>query len=151
MYTIDSTGLFGRELRTNAKVRKFSGFFEFSISTSAYLGIGVYGDLADSAKVHQLERTFRGTASLILTRFSTFSGCTRRKVWPTGLLECETARHQARSREKKIGHYGVKISKSFFWLVPGSIVFSSFCRSRKVVWDQSELKNRMTNGLASFP
>ena len=75
-----STGLFDRELRTNAKVRKFSGFFEFSISTSAYLGIGVYGDLADSAKVHQLERTFRGTVSLIPIRFSTFSGCTRRKV-----------------------------------------------------------------------
>ena len=54
-------------------------------------------------------------------------------------------------RERKIGHYGVKISKSFFWPRPGSIVFSSFCRSRKVVWNQSELKNRMTNGLASFP
>ena len=64
----------------NSKVGKFSGFFEISISTSVYLGIGVYGDLADSAKVHQLERTFRRTASPIPIRFSTFSGCTRRKV-----------------------------------------------------------------------
>ena len=47
---------------TDAQVRKFSSFFEFSISTSAYLRIGVYGDLADSVKVHQLERTFHGTA-----------------------------------------------------------------------------------------
>ena len=30
------TGLFPQELRTDARVRKFSGFFEFSISTSAY-------------------------------------------------------------------------------------------------------------------
>ena len=135
----------------NSKVRKFSGFLKISISTSAYLGIGVYGDLADSAKVHQLERTFRGTASPIPTWISTFSGWTRRKVWPTGLLDSETARHEARSREKKIGHYGVKISKSFFLLVSGSIVFSSFCRSRKVVWDQSELKNHVGIGLAILP
>ena len=132
-----STGLpvIDRELRTNAWVRKFSVFFGFSISTSAYLGIGVYGDLADSAKVHQVERTFRGTASLIVTQFSTFSGSTRRKVWPTGLLDSDPARPQARSREKQFGHYGVKISKSFFGLGPTRIVFSSFCRSRKVVWD----------------
>ena len=69
-----STGLFDRELRTDARVRKFSGFFEFSIGTSAYLGIGVYGDLADSAKVHQLERTFRGTKPPFPTQILTFSG-----------------------------------------------------------------------------
>ena len=135
----------------NSKVRKFSGFFEILISTSGYLGIGVYGDLADSAKVHQLERTFRGTASPIPTCISTFSGWARRKVWPTGLLDSETARPQARSRENKFGHYGVKISKSFFRLGPTSIVFSSFCRSRKVVWNQSELKNRVTFRLAILP
>ena len=50
--------------------------------------------------------------------------------------------------KKKIGHYGVKISKSFYSLRSPSIVFSSFCRSRKVVWDQSELKNRVGIGLA---
>ena len=145
------TGLFDRELRTNARIRKFSVVSEFSISTSAYLGIGVYGDLADSAKVHHLERTFRGIKPPFPTQFSTFSGCARRKVWPTGLLDSETARRKARSREKKIGQYGVKISRSFFWLPPGSIVFSSFCRSRKMVWDQSELKNRVGNGLAILP
>ena len=32
-YPDTTTGLFPRELRTNARVRKFSGFFEFSIST----------------------------------------------------------------------------------------------------------------------
>ena len=53
-----------------------------------------------------------------------------------------------RDLEKKIGHYGVKISKSFFRLGTTTIVFSSFCRSRKVVWDQSELKNHVGNGLA---
>ena len=52
------------EAMTRNLVRKFSSvFFESSISSSAYLGIGVYVDLADSAKVHQLKRTFRGTAS----------------------------------------------------------------------------------------
>ena len=30
---ITRTGLFPQELRTDARVRKFSGFFEFSIST----------------------------------------------------------------------------------------------------------------------
>ena len=71
-----ATGLSGRDLRTNAQVRKFSVFFEISVSTSEYLRSTVYGPLADSAKVHPLERTFRGTASLIPTQFSTFSGCT---------------------------------------------------------------------------
>ena len=112
-------------------------FFEFSISTSAYLGSTVYGDPADSAKVHQVERTFRGTKPQLFTQISIFSGSTRRKVWPTrtGLLDSETARSQARSRGKKIRPYGVKISKSLFRLWTARIVLSSFCRSRKVVWD----------------
>ena len=38
-----------------------------------------------------------------------------------------------RDLEKGFCHYGVKISKSFFGLRPARIVFSSFCRSRKVV------------------
>ena len=76
----------------NSKVRKFSGYVEILLSTSAYLGIGVYGDLADSARVHQLERTFRRTKPPLFTRNSTFSGFTRRKVLTTGLLDSETAR-----------------------------------------------------------
>ena len=64
---------------TNARVRKLSVFFEFSIGASAYLGSRVYWDLADSAKVHQLERTSRRTRPPLVTDLSIFSRCTERK------------------------------------------------------------------------
>jgi hypothetical protein len=64
------------------------------------------------------------------------------------MRDCPTPSEISR---KKIGHYGVKISKSVFRLGPTRIVFSSFCRSRKVVWDQSELKNHVGIGLAILP
>ena len=79
-------------------------FFRISISTSEYLKNTVYGDLADSAKINPLERIFLGTARLIPTQFSTLSGCTRRKFWNTGLLNSETDRHQAKSREEQNRH-----------------------------------------------
>ena len=71
------------QLYENSKIRKYKNslvVFQILISTSEYLRSTVYRDLFDSAKVHHLERTFRDTASLNPTQFSTFSGCTRRKV-----------------------------------------------------------------------
>ena len=151
MHSTLSTGLFPRELRTNAKVRKFSGFFEFSISTSAYLGSRVYVDLAYSAKVTRLERTFHDIQPSLVNDWSTFSRCTWRKVWPTklgsGFWPC---RHlYLRKVARYWGKYGVKVSKAFFSKRTTGIVFRSICWSRKVVLDQSELKNSMTNGLAT--
>ena len=134
----------------NSKVRKFSGFLKISISTSAYLGIGVYGDLADSAKVHQLERTFRGTKPPLFMAILTFSGCTRRKVWPTGLLDSETARPQARSREKKSGTTGSKFQTHFYdWGRPGSCSAASAGPEK---WSEISLNSKIEwkSGLQSY-
>ena len=133
------------------KVRKFSVFFEFSIRTSAYLGIAVYWDLADSAQVHQAHCP-RHKTSVSHSIFPLSADALEEKsdLQVFLILRLPVPKRDLEKNNSVTTGYGLKISNSFFRLGMARIVFSSFCKSRKVVWNQSELKNRATNGLASF-
>ena len=58
----------------------------------------------------------------------------------SGFWDCPARSKILRKKNRPLWGQNFKV---IFLAVPGRIVFSSFCRSRKVVWNQSELKNRV--------